>query len=766
MWKRTVFVTTILLLAFGVQAASAHANLVRSEPGANAVLDNPPNQLKLWFSETPEPHFSEAKLFDRSGQEVKGVSALQRDAQDDKLLIATLPALSPGVYSVAWRVLSAVDGHTTGGGFVFVIGRNQVPAAGIRASSASVADSASGPTVPGVAIRWLNYLSMALLVGGFAFVPLVFQRATAQGQKGRSRPAPTSASAGSFSQTSGLFKLLVIAWGLAILATIGGAILQATTSARIDSLAALADPLVALLTNTRYGGLFWAHMALLALVGGLLVFRRSRWWWSGLALPWWWIGLAINLLALLTISMGSHAAAVDPVLAVLRDWLHIAAMSVWIGGLAALLLALRWLRRDKTVQSARMMAYLVSRFSQVATVSLALLALTGFYRVLDEIGDFYNLLDTPYGLTLLLKLALLIPLLGLGAANLLLMERRIKQAAAHPEGEDAIRPWYHLIRQTVGSEIIFAAAILLVTGALTSLPPGRDAFGAGIVVRGQADDLRVILNASPGLVGLNTFNIYLRDGIGRPVVDTEKVALIFTMLEHDMGQSEVVADNLGDGRYIAQTGSVAMPGAWRAEVLIRRAGLDDARAALDISIRVSARQSINTAGFAPVLIYPSRALIGAIIVISGLLSLAWVRRLGLARRWAGWLVLIVGMLIIGGGASAFASAFVTGITTSIPVQNPIPADAESVQRGHLVYVINCAGCHGTTGLGDGPTAAALNPKPANLRVHMAQGHSNAQLFEWISQGIDGSAMPAFEGRLTEQKRWDVINYIRTFTTTP
>jgi len=754
------FITALLLLTFGVQIASAHANLVRSEPGANTVVDDPPAQLKLWFSETPELRFSEVKLYDRAGQEVKGIGALQRDTQNDKLLFATLPPLPPGVYTVAWRVLSAVDGHTTGGGFAFVVGRNQVPAGGIRPVSAGIADSSSGPTLPGVTIRWLTFLSMALLVGGFAFVPLVLQQATAQSQKGGSRPSPIQS--GSFSQISGLFKLLIIAWLAAILATLGGAILQATSNAPATS---LIDALIALLTTTRYGGLFWARIVLLALVGILLAFRRSRWWRSGWAVRWWWIGVAVNLLALLTISMGSHAAAVDPVLAVLRDWLHLGAMGVWIGGLAALLLALRWLRRDTSAQSARTMAYLVSRFSQVATVALVLLALTGFYRVLDEIGDFYNLLDTPYGMTLLLKLALLIPLLALGAANLLLVRRRMSRAAANPANEDAIQPWYDVIRQTVGSEIIFAAAILLVTGALTSLQPGRDAFGAGLVVRGQADDLRVIVNTSPGVVGVNTFNVYLRDSIGRPVVDTEKVALIFTMLEHEMGQSEVVADNIGNGRYVAQTGNVAMPGAWRAEVLIRRAGLDDARTALVLPIRASARSTGQGAGFAPVLVDPSRAVIGALIVISGLVSLAWVRRLSRARRWAGLTVLILGLLIVGGGASAFASAFANG-SSGLPAQNPYPADPESVQRGHLVYVTNCIGCHGTTGAGDGPTAAALNPKPANLRIHMAQGHTDAQLFEWISQGVDGTAMPAFEGRLTDQQRWEVINYIRTFATTP
>jgi hypothetical protein len=59
-------------------------------------------------------------------------------------------------------------------------------------------------------------------------------------------------------------------------------------------------------------------------------------------------------------------------------------------------------------------------------------------------------------------------------------------------------------------------------------------------------------------------------------------------------------------------------------------------------------------------------------------------------------------------------------------------------------------------------AAALRPRPADLRVHMSMGHTDAQLFDFVSDGLKGTAMPAFRERLTEAERWHVINYIRTF----
>jgi mono/diheme cytochrome c family protein len=92
----------------------------------------------------------------------------------------------------------------------------------------------------------------------------------------------------------------------------------------------------------------------------------------------------------------------------------------------------------------------------------------------------------------------------------------------------------------------------------------------------------------------------------------------------------------------------------------------------------------------------------------------------------------------------------------------VPADTASLARGQQVYDANCASCHGDTGRGDGPAGRALRPRPADFRVHMAAGHTDQELFNWVTNGVDGTGMPAFRAQLSEQERWDVINYIRSF----
>jgi mono/diheme cytochrome c family protein len=96
------------------------------------------------------------------------------------------------------------------------------------------------------------------------------------------------------------------------------------------------------------------------------------------------------------------------------------------------------------------------------------------------------------------------------------------------------------------------------------------------------------------------------------------------------------------------------------------------------------------------------------------------------------------------------------------VVNPIAQTAESLARGEQVYRDHCPMCHGDAGRGDGPAAFGMNPRPADFRVHMAAGHTDGELFYWVSEGLRGTMMPAFREVLSEDERWHVVNFIRTF----
>jgi mono/diheme cytochrome c family protein len=96
-------------------------------------------------------------------------------------------------------------------------------------------------------------------------------------------------------------------------------------------------------------------------------------------------------------------------------------------------------------------------------------------------------------------------------------------------------------------------------------------------------------------------------------------------------------------------------------------------------------------------------------------------------------------------------------------RNPLQPTEENVAAGRLLYGDNCATCHGPQGYGDGPAVEGLNPPPANIaalaRMPMA---SDGYLMWTLSEGGKpiGSAMPSFDGVLTQMQRWQVITVVR------
>lgn len=94
--------------------------------------------------------------------------------------------------------------------------------------------------------------------------------------------------------------------------------------------------------------------------------------------------------------------------------------------------------------------------------------------------------------------------------------------------------------------------------------------------------------------------------------------------------------------------------------------------------------------------------------------------------------------------------------------NPITSDAVSVERGRVLYSVNCALCHGPTGEGNGTVGGVLVNPPANLTSDVTQSKSDGTLFLTISNGVAGR-MPALNENLFVRDRWDLVNYIRTLT---
>lgn len=139
-------------------------------------------------------------------------------------------------------------------------------------------------------------------------------------------------------------------------------------------------------------------------------------------------------------------------------------------------------------------------------------------------------------------------------------------------------------------------------------------------------------------------------------------------------------------------------------------------------------------------------------------------------KWARWGVCLGVSVLLGLGLPG-SSLAQEDLPEGFKAQGlPAPPPAEQIEAGKRVYFTKCVWCHGVTGAGDGPGAVRLWPRPRNFNAgtfkirHTASGQLpliDVDLLQTVTHGLPGSAMPSWEGILTEQQRKDVLAFVTT-----
>jgi copper transport protein len=523
----------------GVIPANAHALLLRASPPENASLPLAPTRVDLYFSEASAAGLSHVNVLDSGGKPVdRGDSRV--DPSDPTHLSVSLPSLPNGVYTVIWRVLSADDGHTTSGAYPFAIGQT-IPAAQIalgRSAPQSPVDLFTAIT------KGLLYLAAAALTGAAMFRMIIWP----DRHFDKEDPAAETRFFSFYrSLVLGALTSLAVANFLGLIAQAGfgqpwpGAFLTLALDTRLG-----------LLGIARFGFVFF--------LAGLLIPPPNRWN--------RWAGLAACLVLLLTFSLESHAAAEPrPLVPLLADCIHLTAVSIWIGGLFCFLGAVFSLRELPVSERTRRLASMLPRFSMAALICVGVLGVTGVYAAVMRVGTFADLVGTPYGQALLIKLLLFLPLLGLGAANLLHTSPEMRRLA---QNEAAGADLTARFRRLLTGEVALAVLLILWVGVFTSLAPAQArSTPSGFYERTQADDLSIALNIDPGKVGINHFDATVtRNGL--PVSDAQEVELLFDSYSGLVPGSKALMQNQGGGRYTFNGGYLSVVDRWSVQVAVIR----------------------------------------------------------------------------------------------------------------------------------------------------------------------------------------------------
>ena len=711
----------------------AHANYVESDPAANSVLENSPERVTIWFTEPLEPALSEIKVFDTQGVRVDGGDSAV-DSSDPLAMSVSVEALADGTYTVAWKNVSTVDGHSRRGAFVFSVGEPTSASVAAVEVDQPLLQSPAEPVV-----RWLVLLGALTLVGAITFHLLVSRPAL--GGLGDGVLIPTV--------TGSLARLAAVATGVFLAASAAQLIVQASVAFESSLLAVFGGPVWDVLFDTEWGRLWLWRVTLGTAAAAAVITGWRRGDNPALAI----LGAVLGAASLLAISLTSHAAATVNVraAATLNDFVHLIAVAVWVGGLIALILGVRVILKVLEGSERRdTLSTLVRRFSLVAGLSVAVIVLTGIYSAWAQVVT-VEALQVPYGRVLGVKVAVFVALLLVAAANLVWVRPRLRAGGA-------ASTW---LKRLVAVEIVLAALVLLAVGFLTSLEPARQVASregigveSGLSFEEVAEGTRVTLEVDPGQVGPNTVRAALADMSGAPITNATDVRVRISYLDVDLGETPYSATEVGEGEFVLEDQLISLAGAWQVEVEVQRPDAFDTRAAFRFEVAGGGGGSLAIAPEADT----GRALLGIELVVLGFLFMGVSIPIGgwYSRQGAGAMV-VGAVVVIAGGALLFGTL---GAGEGLPERNPIAPTQESVALGMGLYEQHCQICHGVGGKGDGPGGVGLNPPPADLTIHVPL-HPDQALFEFIRDGVPDTAMAPLGDKLTEDEIWHVINYIQT-----
>ena len=570
-WLVVALFAGLLLAGVGTaDPASAHATLVSTDPAEGARLESAPDQVTLEFSEGVSLGAGYARVISGKGERVDTGAA---DVDGGVLTIPLRGDLSDTGYLVSYRVMSD-DSHPISGAFSFVVGDGELLSAGASSGTASI-DRAVAALLP--SSRWIGFGGMALAIGIPVFALVCWPAGWASTRLRRLAAAGTAG---------------------VVVSAIGGLLLQGPYAAG-SGLGSVFDP--DLLGATLGSNSGWSAIARLVLAVALWLALRPAWQRGEAPSRARLLVAGVLALALVgaTAATGHPVAGPWPALAVLVTAVHVAAMSVWFGGLVGLM---NGLLRAET--PAGEVATGVAQFSRLAFSAVVALVVSGIVQTVREVASPTALTSTSYGRILMVKLAFVLVALGAAGVSRVWVQQRLgvrssgrrsltahafaassetgtdtrsaeEQAAGVRRRVQSENVAEHLpaLRRSVGVEVLMAVVVLGMSSILVATPPARSAVAQPVDVTerlqgGAGTEGSVQISVDPARPGPNVLHVYLFDDAGRL---TQPAGMEVTLTEprQQIGPIDVDLQPAGPGHYVGDGMAIPSAGTWTLEVTVR-----------------------------------------------------------------------------------------------------------------------------------------------------------------------------------------------------
>ncbi len=552
------------MLLIGFPLAYGHPFLLDSEPaqGQNAVAGT--TQIVTHYSEAVEIDFSELKIYDSNGNQVDKRDTAYYNAESS-LVITTQP-LEDGVYTIASKVLSKVDGHLVHAAIIFGVGNVQIDKSLLESQEQS-----ETTFIPESIARFPGLVGQTIVLGGVIASIAIWS--TGQTRFKEQIALIESSFKAKFSKVIGFGVIAVFASNF---------IMLAVQTWRLE-----ASPLDVI--QTTFGSTWLTRMILtIILIGIWFWIERKNQISFKTQLPM----LVFALALIATTTMMGHGASTELAPPIILDYVHNLLSSIWIGGVIFLgfvilpsITKLDGNVRDKITIS------LIPRFSGMIIIALGILIITGPTLLWFLDSNVSSLTESTYGKLIMLKIALASAMIAFGGFYQI---RFIQQAKKDLKSTAIFKKLKKPLRFEAGLGIALLAVVALLVNS--SLPAGEvqsvsaeqgiNGFESSLFSENARFDVKVV----PVGIGANQINVLVSGLDDQPLADISALKIKVSNpsrniapIEAQVTENEIIGQNVFT-KYSAEP-TFSFAGIWQIELEAQRTENANESVLFDVRIK-------------------------------------------------------------------------------------------------------------------------------------------------------------------------------------
>ena len=555
-----------MIFFLGFPLASAHPFLLDSNPAQGQSVPAGTTQIFTFYSEAVEIDFSSLKIYDSNGNQIDNQDTAYNN--EESSLVVTTPPLEDGVYTIASKVLSKVDGHLVQAAIIFGVGDVQIDSSLLESQEQS-----ETTFIPESIARFPGLVGQTIVLGGVIASIAIWS--TRQTRFGDQIGLIQDSFKAKFSKIIGFGVIAVFASNFIILAV---------QTWRLE-----VSPLDVI--ETTFGTTWLTRMILTIILIGIWFWIERK---NKISIKTQIPMLITALILISTTTMMGHGASTEMAPPIILDYVHNLLSSIWIGGVIffGFIVLPAITKLDYDVRD-KITASLIPRFSAMIIIALGILIITGptLLWFLDSNVD--SLTGSTYGKLILAKIAIASTMIAFGGFYQIKFVTRAKNDL---KSSGVYKKLQRPLRLEAGLGVALLAVVALLVNS--SLPAGEiqiaDALQSNYGFEGTlfSENAKFDVNVVPVGIGPNKISVMVSSIDDKPLTDISDLKVKISNPQKNIAPIEAQVTETTSGgdqsatKFTADT-TFGFAGVWQIELEAQRTENANESVLFDVRIKPS-----------------------------------------------------------------------------------------------------------------------------------------------------------------------------------